>query len=61
MTKATSKRKLFIGALFIVSEGESLTIMVGTRQLVDRHGARAAAESLNLTFRIEAENTRDWA
>lgn len=47
--KATLKRKFLIGALFTVSEGESLTIMVGTRQQIDRHGARAVAESLNLT------------
>lgn len=28
---------------------------------VDRHGARAVAESLNLTVRLEAEDTRNWA
>ena len=49
MTKATLKRKLLIRALFAVPEGESLAMVVGTRRQVDRLGARAVAESLNLT------------
>ena len=51
MAKATRKGQVYWGLL---SEGESMTIMVGSMaadRQTGRHGAGAAAESLHLVLR----------
>ena len=42
----------------MMSEGESMTIMVGSLAADGRHGAGAAAESLHLIHTLEAEGKR---
>ena len=39
----------------MMSEGESMTIMVGSLAADGRHGAGAIAESLHLIHKLEAE------
>ena len=58
MTKTTYKRKHLIGRLFMTSEGESMTITVGSLAADGKHGTGAAAETLYLIHKLEAEGKR---
>jgi hypothetical protein len=56
MAEATYERKYFIWGLLTVSEGESMTITVGSGWQAGRHGdsGGAVAEILHLAHRWEA-------
>lgn len=56
MAKITYKEKHLTGSLFIVSEDEYMSIMVGNVAAGSRHGAQAVAESLRLIYKYKAES-----
>ena len=55
MAKITYKEKHLTGSLFIVSEDEYMSLMVGNVAACGRHGAEAVAESLHLIHKYQAE------
>lgn len=59
MTKATYKRKTSSWGLLTISEGESMTIIVGNKAVVgSRHRTGAVAESLHLDPQTWAKRIR---
>lgn len=55
IVKITYKEKHLTGSLFIVSEDEYMSIMVGNMAASSRHGAQAVAESVRLIHKYKAE------
>lgn len=57
MTNVTCRRKSLLGASD--SEGECMTIIVGSMEAADWHGAEALFENLHLDAEAEAERA-NW-
>lgn len=53
IVKITYKEKHLTGSLFIISEDEYMSIMVGNMVASSRHGARAVDESLRLIHKYK--------